>query len=786
MFACTAILPFGIRRDALLSKENMIRPILILAVLPLAIGVSKAQTPARNTPEEIKLLVEKSKPDTQRIRLLLDWSRACIMKPGEDSRDLDEAIEHANQALQLSQWLGDKQWEGNCYVVFSMAWREKGDRQQGRSHALQAIQMLSKSVRQEDLGAAHVELANYYDAFSEHENPERIRLYEMAEQFFERSGAKRRQADALKDLGDLYQIKGDFVKSLERLEKALTLYQSIHFPDLQGVYDLMGTVAQQTGNYHQALKYGLLALKTAEAIKDTTAQLCTIFNRVGVIYHQLGQYEQAKECFNKSLSIAMKFRDTTAVHVLIPNIVNTHLRLKRPADALVFLKDIDQKYPSRHISDRVMSTSSFLNIYLSMDQITHARPYFQRLLAMHGQNLSTSARKTMGRSLIRHMLATGQYQRVYRYIAEYEELNKKSVSLTGLSDAYYWRFKADSSLGKYPEAIRHFQMHKLMRDSMFNEASHKQIAQLEIQYETEKKDRDLLLKEQSIQLLTEQGRLQESKLQQANLVKNVTFSGIILLLVIIGLLYNRNRLKQKNAREQEAKQQEINEKNQTLQHLLEEKEWLMREIHHRVKNNLQIAISLLNTQISYLDNNSATEAIRDSQHRMRAMSLIHQKLYQSEKLTYINMYSYIRELLDYLDDNFNASRHIQFELQVAPVDLDVTQAVPVGLILNEAITNAIKYAFPNNIKGMLVIFMDYTGDGQLLLRIHDNGKGLPADFDVAQIDSFGLNLMQGLAKQLNGTFAIKSDKGVTVSIEFPDEKTSAPVALNRKNANQAV
>ncbi len=190
-----------------------------------------------------------------------------------------------------------------------------------------------------------------------------------------------------------------------------------------------------------------------------------------------------------------------------------------------------------------------------------------------------------------------------------------------------------------------------------------------------------------------------------------------------------------------------------------------------MKNNLQIAISLLNTQIAYLDNDAATEAIRESQHRMYAMSLIHQKLYQSDKLTLINMASYIRELLDYLDDNFNASRHIRFDLQVAsPVELEVTQAVPVGLILNEAITNAIKYAFPNGEKGNVAIFMDYSGENRLLLSVRDNGVGLPARFEASENDSFGISLMRGLARQLNGTFHIESIGGVAVTIEFPDEK----------------
>lgn len=742
----------------------MVKPILILALLPLATCISFAQTKPAQSPDEIKRLLKTTRSDTGRLRLLQDLVLALVLKPGEEATDLNEAFSTVTQALQLSQSLREEVWEGRCLILFSMIFREKGEKQTGKTYAQKAIDFLKKCEDKEALGDAYLELGSYYDPFSGNEIAERVRLQELAEQMFAQAKVPRRQADALKTLGDLYQVQGELTKSMEVLRKALGIYQSIQHPDLQGVYDLMGTVSQQTGNYQQALQYALLAVQTAEAVQDTTQQFCTILNRLGVIYYQLGQNAQARDCFQKSIAVAKRYKDTAAVRVLTPNIVNTLLRLNKPADALEFLKDIEKTYPSKNINDRVTLASSFLYSHLTMSQPDKARPYFQQLLKMYDEVTSPGMQKTLNRSVLRYLFATGQYNLAYKYLPVYEELNKKHVSLTGLADTYHWWFRADSALGNYPDAIRHLQMMQTMKDSMANIASKKQIAQLEIQFETDKKER-------SIQLLMEQGRTQASELQKANLMQNVTFGGAGLLLVIIGLLYNRNRLKQKSARELEAQQKEINEKNTSLQRLLEEKEWLLKEIHHRVKNNLQIAISLLNTQIAYLDNDAATEAIRESQHRMYAMSLIHQKLYQSDKLTLINMASYIRELLDYLDDNFNASRHIRFDLQVAsPVELEVTQAVPVGLILNEAITNAIKYAFPNGEKGNVAIFMDYSGENRLLLSVRDNGVGLPARFEASENDSFGISLMRGLARQLNGTFHLESIGGVAVTIEFPDEK----------------
>ncbi|HJY13883.1 MAG TPA: sensor histidine kinase, partial [Flavobacterium sp.] len=149
----------------------------------------------------------------------------------------------------------------------------------------------------------------------------------------------------------------------------------------------------------------------------------------------------------------------------------------------------------------------------------------------------------------------------------------------------------------------------------------------------------------------------------------------------------------------------------------------MKEIHHRVKNNLQTVISLLNSQSAYLDNDMALSAIKNSQHRIHSMSLIHQKLYNAENISTINMPNYIKELVEYLKESFNTGQRIRFEINVAPLELDVAQAVPLGLILNEAITNSIKYAFPDDRNGMVYIKLESTADKRYLLAISDNGIG---------------------------------------------------------------
>ena len=210
----------------------------------------------------------------------------------------------------------------------------------------------------------------------------------------------------------------------------------------------------------------------------------------------------------------------------------------------------------------------------------------------------------------------------------------------------------------------------------------------------------------------------------------------------------------------------ITNKNGQLQHFLTEKEWLLKEIHHRVKNNLQIVMSLLNSQSSYINDESALTAIHDSQHRVHAMSLIHQKLYNSENLSSIDMSFYIRELASYLSDSFNTGQRIRFEFDIEPLELDVSQAVPLGLILNEAITNSLKYAFPNEREGVINVTLSNTSGNQYLLEISDNGIGIPSHLKNKKAGSLGMSLMAGLSEDLDGSFSIEKNNGTVIRILF--------------------
>ncbi|MBI5822953.1 MAG: HAMP domain-containing protein [Chloroflexi bacterium] len=198
-----------------------------------------------------------------------------------------------------------------------------------------------------------------------------------------------------------------------------------------------------------------------------------------------------------------------------------------------------------------------------------------------------------------------------------------------------------------------------------------------------------------------------------------------------------------------------------------EKEILLKEIHHRVKNNLQIISSLLNLQTDQVKDTGTLRALRDSQARVRSMALIHEKLYQSKDLAKIEFGEYVQSLAKDLFRSYQrALGNIKLNIQVDEIALDLDYAVPCGLILNELMTNTLKYAFPNGRDGSIQVEL-HAGPGQTLsLRVTDDGVGIPADLDIFNNKSLGLQLVNSLVKQVDGKLVIENSKGTSFLVSF--------------------
>ena len=214
--------------------------------------------------------------------------------------------------------------------------------------------------------------------------------------------------------------------------------------------------------------------------------------------------------------------------------------------------------------------------------------------------------------------------------------------------------------------------------------------------------------------------------------------------------------------------QDITERKQVEEFIrdsLEEKEVLLREIHHRVKNNLQIVSSLLHLQAGGLQDEKAQEIFNDSQNRINSMALIHEELYNTGDLARIDFADYARTLIENLFDSYNLNtHHIGLDIKVDALPLNLDRAIPMGLIINELVSNSLKYAFPDAHPGRISIALQASGADHFTLRVSDDGIGLPEDVDIHQPASLGLKLVLTLANQIGGKIELDRSRGTVFTI----------------------
>ena len=751
------------------------KPLLRYLLLAFFVFPLSAQPPAVLF-EGLREGLKHSQADTNRVLLLLDLGQFYVSKPGEKATDLDSALLLARQAVALSQSLDFHRGTGTGHLLLAKALREKGALPQSRQQTGQALAIAEKYGYHALSGHVYCERTRDYSNAAP-DVVSKIRLNEQALAHFVRAGDRKKEADVLKMQGDLHQLQENYRLSLRELQQALALYRALEFPDVQGVYDLLGFVSTKTGDYRSGLAYGLEALKTAQQRGDTSIFLCTIYNRLGLTYRSMGQLAQAHEYFKKSFSVARKYNHVPSIVYLSGNISTVYLCMGKPREALTFLQKIAARYPPTDSESRIILATRLMDAYGGLGQYARAQPYCDQVLQLVARyGAGSPGLAAAYQSVIRFLLDSRQYEAARKYLRINQALCEGQGAAGSLASNHLQWFRLDSTLSSYPAAIGHYQRYVALRDSLFNESKSQQMAQLEVQYQTERKDQELRLKEDNIRLLTERGKLQAHQLAQARMIRNGSIAGAVMLVLLLGLGYNRYRLKQRSNQLLEAKQLEINQKNRSLEQvlgekegLLEEKEWMLKEIHHRVRNNLQIVISLLSSQAAKLSDDSALSTIKESQHRVQAMALIHQKLYQAEQVARVEMASYINDLIVYLRDSYQLHGPVRFNLSVEPVELDVTLAVPLGLIINEAVTNALKYAFPNDRAGTVTLSLHPAAGATYELTVADDGAGLPPGYEPARSRSLGMTLMHGLSEQLEGALRITGPPGVAIRLTFRDE-----------------
>jgi two-component system, sensor histidine kinase PdtaS len=594
-----------------------------------------------------------------------------------------------------------------------------------------------------------------YTGFTSATAPKRIAYLQQARLLYHQQNNTEGEISALTDISYLnvpiYQMDKAYNASLE----ALRLAESIQFPFIHYNTDAVSMITTFEGKFGEPLRYSLETVRVAEAGHDSIG-LGVFYNRVGVLYsNEDPKHKEAQKWLEKAIYTMMRTGNDNVLYLTLVNLVYSLSASGNRSKAWYILLEVSKKIPPKTPVDKLNYSLAYSACYILSKNYDMAEKYAFRADSIERQlekNGYSFRRSVVTEAVGDLYFFKGEYGKARIFYEQY--LSDPSRAGSGLPSELYALdnlIRIDSIQRDNASEVRHSRLYKKLADSNYVISKTRQGEELQVKYATAEK-------ESQITLLNQKAKLEQANFNKATLIKNVTIGGIALVVIIAGLIYRQSRLRKKS-------NQVITHKSELLERLLTEKEWLLKEVNHRVKNNLHMVISLLESQAIYLENDDALKAMETSKHRIFSMSLIHQKLYQSENVKAIDMSIYLPELVNYLRASFDAGKYIHFNLEIGPIQLSVAQAIPLALVLNEAITNSVKYAFPGNRLGEISIKMRQLGEN-IELTIRDNGIGMIKATEDTDIDSLGLKLMRGLIEEISGQIQFENNNGTIITITF--------------------
>jgi two-component sensor histidine kinase len=723
-----------------------------------------------------------SAKDTVRARILLSLGILSADKFVHNKSDVDTAVNYYRQGLSISTALNYGKGKAMAFLLDAKIYRLKSDDKHLKLSLEKAIAVAQKGGFTDLVADAVTEQGVYY--LTEENDPKTSdSLFNSAIATYQKIAPNSvKMAYALQYHSVNQTLLKRYEKGLLLLNKALVIYQVHKVTQLEIPYYFLALCHVGKGDFENAIKYALVSVRFAEHDHNSET-LCDNYAILANIYREKNMPAIRISYLEKALSNASKLPEGDILFY-IATLGDAYVKNHQYVKAITVLnRGLKVGSPRDPIYTRLYP--ALTDAYVATKQYPAAEHAYALMMAAIRQGGYAFVATTIQAhfAAVRLFLATRDFEKAQKHIQALQDTAYGKKSRADVITLEHLTFQLDSAKGDYLSAIHHFQRFKTVSDSVEKLSNAKQVDALQVQYDTEKKDQEITFKNKNILLLTQQTHLQEKALKSQKQARIMLYGSILLLIILLALGYNRYQLKQRAARELSEQQRQIQSQNKSLRELVTEREWLLKEVHHRVKNNLQIVISLLNSQSSYLNDEAALSVIRESQHRMQSISLIHQKLYQDDNLSGIDMHCYIHELLNYLQDCFSTNGYIAFLTDVDKFTLDVSQAVPLGLILNEGITNAIKYAFIGRENGLITIKLKQEQE-QLHLTIADNGIGVSEDFNVDGLSSMGMNLMKGLSRQLGASFDLKNQDGLCIELIW--KKTKMLTDLQEPELMEAV
>ncbi len=502
----------------------------------------------------------------------------------------------------------------------------------------------------------------------------------------------------------------------ELMVKAAALIQNDTRPEIQarllgdkGVY-----FSKTNSNYNFAYPYLIQSITIYEKLdaRENAKAMLEIYNRIVWHYNLKDNYDSCDVIFKKQDALILLLNNPPTTTRYLSFKANNLIRrnkdnLARPL--LLECEQLSEKYNLTRTEGFIFNTN------------------LQGVIAFKEKN---------------YVLAETHFLKSLKIAEKMENSKSSEAVLNHLAELYEQK-------GNYFLANKYNKQHQEVALKIATDNSQKSLREAELQ----------------LNVLSKQNELAQ-KLKERNWYIGALVAGLFLL----GLVYRNFRLKQKSNQQLENLNLTLATKNDLLDKRNAENELLLKEIHHRVKNNLEVVSSLLELQSAQIDDPSVQSAMLASQNRVHSMGIIHQKLYQGEHLAAIEMQDYFINLGENIVSSFNAEGRVKVECNMPKLILDVDTAISVGLISNELLTNSLKYAFAEKEKGEIKISLhEQDTEGGLVLKISDDGIGKPAD-EKAKGTGFGTQLISLLTRQLDGTLTYEISNGTIVSLYFKRTK----------------
>jgi two-component sensor histidine kinase len=554
---------------------------------------------------------------------------------------------------------------------------------------------------------------------------------------FEYMEDKGYQGALIANLATLYARQNQIVKADSMYLKAIDILKNVK-DEKQSVncYINLGINALNANKLELATTYFVNTLKRAEETANTQYQFYA-HNQLGLVYLKRQLYSNAEKSLNKALLLGTEFGDKTGLATVYNALGALSDKLKLHTKSLEYF--ILSKNAAESVNDKSNVQVAYNNMgrqYRILNQYVDSEKSFKEAIKITKSLKDSSHLVTANLNLATLFLKIKKEKEAANalneannymptnpdtdYFMQYKEISDEYAVLNKNNEAYFY-------LLKYSQTV----------DSLYAKNDLNKIAEIETKYQTEKKEKEnILLKSEKIE--------QELAVANANQKKWIFAMGLLGAMIALGIfsIYYRKNKKQKQAIES-----------------------LQKELHHRVKNNLSIIDTFIEVAKEEFEDAKFSNKLTELQNRINSINEVHQQLYKNKDVTNLNLKHYIDTLAKNVENSFSNSK-ITIEKTVQDkLQMHADKSFPVGLIINEFLTNSYKYAFGANEGKVKIEINDLGSDYQLSLS--DDGKGLPENFDLKTSDTFGLRIMKLLTEQLNGDFELSSKEGVALIINFP-------------------